>query len=313
MKPLLYFLIASLFLIQLESCNDSEEPIIACEDIEPIIQDDTGLCPPKVLSYHFGVEHLSPRDQVSTLTRLGMDGMMVNIETNNLSQLQQYIDACEVKSGAFIIRYIYTSLSLDDANLMETQINTIEEIYKIIEDKDTQLQVIFSGQKQNPNAVTTIFRIADIANSYGKDLIIYPHDENAIETAEEALNYIELVNNDNVFLAVHLCHELAGGNWNRIDEVVANVAPYIKAVSISGASESEQADSSLPLWYWGIKPLNQGSYDYAPFFQALYDHGYTGPILIHTWGIKNNFNLDPEDYLPESKDILDNLSEISCN
>lgn len=120
MKPLLYFLIASLFLVQLESCNDSEEPTIVCEETEPIIQDDTGLCPPKVLSYHFGVEHLSPRDQVSTLSGLGMDGMMVNIETNNLSHLQQYLDACEVKSGEFLIHDIYTSLSLDDANLMET-------------------------------------------------------------------------------------------------------------------------------------------------------------------------------------------------
>lgn len=116
-----------------------------------------------------------------------------------------------------------------------------------------------------------------------------------------------------MFLAVHLCHELAAGNWNRIGEVVANVAPYIKAVSISGASESEQADNSLPLWYWGIKPLNQGTYNYTSFFQALYDNGYVGPILIHTWGIKSNFNLDPEDYLPESREILLQLSEVTCN
>ena len=295
------------------SCSESSEHTISCEDLESIILEDTGLCPLKVLSYHFGVEHQSPRDQVSTLTGLDMDGMMVNIETNSLSQLQQYLEACEVKSGEFLISYIYTSLSLDDANLMENQINTIEEIYKIIEDQDTQLQVIFSGEKPNPNAVTTISRIADIASTYNKDLIIYPHDDNAIETAEEALEYIQLVNKNNVFLAVHLCHELAEGNWNRIGEVVANVAPYIKAVSISGASESEQTDSSLPLWYWGIKPLNQGTYDYTPYFQALYKNGYTGPILIHTWGIKSNFNLDPTDYLPESRDILHNLSEISCN
>lgn len=295
------------------SCSESSEHTISCEDLESIILEDSGLCPPKVLSYHFGVEHLSPSDQISTLSGLGMDGMMVNIETNNLSQLQQYLDACEVKSGEFLIHDIYTSLSLDGANLMETQINTIEEIYKIIETKDTQVQVIFSGEKQNPNAVTTISRIADIANLYGKDLIIYPHDNNAIETAEEALEYIQLVNKNNVFLAVHLCHELAAGNWNRIDEVVANVASFIKAVSISGASESEQADSSLPLWYWGIKPLNQGTYNYTSYFQALHDNGYAGPILIHTWGIKSNFNLDPTDYLPESREILLQLSEVTCN
>jgi sugar phosphate isomerase/epimerase len=113
-------------------------------------------------------------------------------------------------------------------------------------------------------------------------------------------------------LSVHLCHELAAGNGGRIDEVITNVASYIKSVSISGATESEQIDTALPLWYWAIKPLNMGTYDYTKYYKALYENDYEGPIAIHTWGIFKNFGLAPKDHLPDSRNILLELAIDVC-
>lgn len=286
--------------------------LISCEDSQEMGFKQSNMCAPKIMSYHFGVETLPIADQISTLVDLQMDGIILQIETNSLQNLEKYYESYEVKSGKFHIYDIFTSFSLDNQEEWENQMTTIEEIYKKIENKKTVLQVIFRGEKGNINTSTIISNIAKIARKYDKILVIYPHEGNAIETAEEALIYIKATNQDNVFLSVHLCHELAAGNGGRIEEVISNVAEYIKSVSISGATESEQFDTNLPLWFWAIKPLNMGNYDYKNYFNALYKIDYKRPIAIHTWGMLNNFGLSPKDHLPNSKDILLALGSDVC-
>ena len=239
-----------------------------------------------------------------------MDGLVLEVTSNTLNKLDLYYETCEIKTGEFHISDIFTTIDLNQN--LGNQLSTIDQIYNKIQFQPTILQVIFVGQKGNTIVKSTVSRIAEIANRYGKNLIIYPHDNSAIETAEEALYYIELTNKNNVFLSIHLCHELAAGNGYRIEEVITKASPFIKSVSISGASESEQNDSSLPLWYWGIKPLNHGTYNYTQFYKSLYKVNYIGPIAIHSWGILNNFGLRPMDHIPISRQILLEIATDLC-
>ncbi len=310
-----YFLM-TVVLLSLFSCVDDTQLDNSCEDSQIMTFEQSNMCSPKIMSYHFGVETLPIIDQISKLANLQMDGIILQIESNSIQNLEEYYRACEVKSGAFSIYNIFTSFSLDNQEEWGNQMATIEYIYKKIQHEKTILQVIFNGEKRKINTsmiIAQIAQIAEIAEKYNKDLVIYPHEGTAIETAEEALIYIKSTNQDNVFLSVHLCHELAAGNGGRIEEVITNVSQYIKAVSISGATENEQFDNTLPLWFWAIKPLNMGTYDYTNFYKALYEIDYKGPIAIHTWGILENFGLSPEDHLPNSRELILELAAEVCN
>lgn len=302
--PILFF---SLF-----SCKETHN-IGICEDPLATEFEKSDMCNPKIASFHFGLEELTIPEQIEFLMSHNIDGLTLRIASSNLDDLNEYYQEEGVKNGTFNIYSIFTPITLNDSEELENQLATIEEIYSEISCKNTLLQVIVNGEKNSENATATLTRIADIATSYEKELIIYPHDETAIETAEEALFYINSSQKSNIFLSVHLCHELAAGNGERMEEVVNNVAPYIKAISISGATESEHLDSSLPSWYWGIKPLYMGSYEYSKFYSSLYSIDYNGPIGIHTFGILDNFNLPMNEHLPRSREILLNLGEDLCN
>jgi len=306
------FLLKLLLIFAFLSCNSKEEEQI-CDTSEIIAFEVGTICQPKLSSYHYGVESLSVSKQIEVLSNLDMDGMIVQIENENLSKLDDYYKNCLVKSGEFNIYDVFTTFSINNPKSYANQLKKIEAIYRTIQHQNTQLQVLFLGDKDSPNLTNSITIIADLANNYDKSLVIYPHVGYAIETAEEALSQINLINQNNVFLAVHLCHELAAGNENRIEDVVQSVSSYIKSVSISGATISERDNPNLPIWYWGIKPLNTGTYDYSPFYEALHNANYQGAIAIQNWGIHNNFNLFVPDYLPESRDILLGLSEELCN
>ena len=291
------------------SQNDELNSKFICDNFQNIPYDMDAICAPKIMTYQFGLENLSPEIQVNTLYNLGMDGMILEIDRKKLPSLIDYYSTNKVVNKEFQIYDIFTILEIDKPN----QIDVINAIYATTKCSGTRLQVIFKGNKNSPNLVATIASIASIAKSYDKTLIIYPHQGTAIETAEEAYQHIVSCAKDNVFLAVHLCHELAAGNGPRINEVVKNVSPFIKSVSISGANVSEKDNNSLPLWYWGIKPLNMGNYDYHEFINSLHSNQYKGPIAIHTWGIYENFGLKPIDYIPESKNILLDLCTTICD
>ncbi len=270
------------------------------------------LCQPHVTAYNFDLDHLSPNQQAQRIQGAGLAGVFLQIPpSGGVQKLREFYQTTAYKAGTFTVNNAFVYLSLTDSALKKQQLQYIEDIYSEIQFEPTQLQVIFLGPNADPT--NAIAKVAGIAQSFQKDLIIYPHYQtSSIASAEDALNYINAVQKPNVFLAVHLCHELAAGNGERLDEVITNVSPYIKSVSISGATLKEFNDSTLPLWYWGIKPLFMGKYDLVPFYTALYNNNYQGDIAIQTWGIKNNFGLTPEQHLPLSKTVIDSLAVEVC-
>lgn len=277
---------------------------IGCKANTQVVEKSINNQSVKVASYYFGVEKLPVAQQVTTLKNLKMDAIMVDITAKNIDSLDKYYQTEEVKSGQFHLYDVWTTVNVNDDAKLASQLKTVESICQKIQNKETQLQVIFGGQSTEQNITKIIAQAADITKKYNKNLIIYPHFGNTIATTEQALLYLKAVNKPNVFIAMHLCHELRAGYGNRIEDVVKNLAPYIKAVSISGASEAERLNESLPNWYFGIKPLFMGDYDLLPYYTAVMKTGYKGPITLHTWGIDRNFSLTPAQNLPKSKEVL---------
>ena len=274
---------------------------------------EASLCAPNIMSYYFGVENLTIAKRVRTLDSLKMDGVMVQVSRRNLAELDEYYATKEVRNGSFHVYDIWTTINVEatDANLV-TAYSDLEAICAKIQNKETVLQVIFGGVSTRARITKIVSEAADIAKKYDKDLIIYPHHGHTMSTSEIALSYIQATKKSNLFLAVHLCHELKAGFGNRIKEVVQNVSLYIKSASISGATLSEMSDPDFQNWKWGIKPLNMGTYDLSTYYNALHSVGYKGPIAIHTFGIIKNFGLYSQDHLSGSRTKLLQLANKAC-
>ena len=152
-------------------------------------RDLSTMCSPKIMSYYFGVENLTIPNQVSTLSRLKMNGVMVQINQRNLADLDSYYATTEVKNETFHVYDIWTSINVasTDAALITAYAN-LESIYAKIQYKKTVLQVIFSGVSTRARITQIVSASADIAKKYGKDLIIYPHFGHTIATSEIALS-----------------------------------------------------------------------------------------------------------------------------
>jgi len=104
-----------------------------------------------------------------------------------------------------------------------------------------------------------------------------------MESAEEALPFVEEIQNGNVFLSLHLCHEIRAGNGDRLDEVAAKIGPLLRMPSINGADVD--AVNETQGWDRSIKPLTKGDYDSSQFLKALSSVGYEGPVILHTWAL----------------------------
>jgi sugar phosphate isomerase/epimerase len=124
-------------------------------------------------------------------------------------------------------------------------------------------------------------------------MVLYPHARTVFEDVEEQLAIWQKLDRKDVQLSIHLCHELAHGNAERINQIIPKVASMLVLASINGA-ELGRNDG----WDSLIMPLDKGSYDPRGYLKALVENGYKGPVVLHTYGIKDR----PEDHLKRSMD-----------
>ncbi len=90
------------------------------------------------------------------------------------------------------------------------------------------------------------------------------------------------VGSDNLFVSLHLSHEMKTGNGERFDEIAAKIKPWIRLSSINEA-DKDSADE-LDVWTRTLPPLTMGIYDSSKLLKALKSIGYEGPVLFHTGG-----------------------------
>ena len=134
-------------------------------------------------------------------------------------------------------------------------------------------------------ALTRIREVADMAASARLRVVLYPHLNFYMATAEHAFALASRSGRANIGVTVNLCHELAAGNGGRLPEVIRRVAPSLAMVSINGA-----AANLGPGWdsekY--IKRLGEGDYDVTAVLQALAEVKYSGPVGVQYYALKGD-------------------------
>ena len=252
---------------------------------------------PELSAYNFGsLGKLAPIDQLAILKKTGYKGIILNSQTETDTVNLDIISAELRKNKHFKIHAVMVRYDFTDPVQKR-------EGWKIIVDKiankGIELWVIF-GKKAvgiTDNFVETKLKeVVEYAKDKQVKVILYPHSNCYIASAEEALPFVQMINDPNLQLAVHLCHEIRAGNGARMSKVFENVKKYIGAVTLAGTDSV--ADFSKPKLMDNstIKPIGQGNFNMVNFIEPLRKSGYNGKVGFINFKIEE----DPETYLRSS-------------
>ncbi len=239
-------------------------------------------------TYDFTLEKKTVKERVRFLDSIGYQG--VTFPVNNLKdieKLKEYQRMVQSETnGRLQIPAVFFSFNPETKKVTENWKKLADQLAGT----GTDIWVIVGKGKTETfkrEEVLQFFKdISDYCTPLKLNVVIYPHYNTYIESAKETIPYIKEANRKNLFTSFHLCHELRAGNGARMNEAIAEVAPYIRLASISGANTEMKYGGAPGYWDDAIKPLYKGDYDTSLFLKCLLQNGYKGPIALHTFGLK---------------------------
>lgn len=266
-----------------------------------------------VFNFDFARLGANEVSQISKLRSIGYRGLVLNLTNPKaLETLKQYQSAIGNQPFKVYAGYV----AIDFSKNMGAQNAHIDRVIKHLKRSDARLWVILrvrGGKKVTRKQIVDFLRAtAKRAKAGGVELVIYPHFSGGnplnvclIESAEDAIPYVKEVGSDNLFISLHLCHEIKAGNGDRLNDVASKVKPWLRLPSINGAdvdSVNEQQG-----WKRGIQPLTEGDYDPLQLLKALHSIGYEGPVILHTWGLQEAAADHHQTSFERFQELLDEL------
>lgn len=252
---------------------------------------------PELSAYNFGsLGKLAPLDQIEILKKTGYKGIILNSESKDDStNLNLFLNELKndehFKIHAVMVRYNFTD-ALQKREGWQKIVNRITN-------KNIELWVIFGKKTEGFNVDFIEAKLSEMV-AYAKakkvKIILYPHSKCVMASAEEALPFVKKINNKNLKLAVHLCHEIRAGNGTRLNEVFDAAKGYIGAVTVAGTDSVADLSKPLLMDKSTIKPIGQGNFDMRKFIIPLLKSGYKGMVGFINFKIEE----DPETYLKAS-------------
>ncbi len=246
-----------------------------------------------VFNFDFARLGADEASQIGELKSIGYGGLVLNLTNpKELKTLEQYQSVASDDPFEVYAAYVAIDFSKD----LDAQNAYLDKVTKALKKSDAKLWVILrvrGGKAVEREQIVDFLRsAADRSKAGGVELVIYPHWSGGnplniclIETAEDALPFVEEIGSDNLFISLHLCHEIKAGNGHRLNEVAAKVRPWLRLPSINGADVD--AVNEKEGWERGIQPLTQGDYESSQLLDALKSVGYKGPVILHTWGLQD--------------------------
>jgi sugar phosphate isomerase/epimerase len=215
---------------------------------------------------------IDPATQIALCQKAGYSGM--GLAQQGATTLKAFADHANVQSGKFRIH----SMLWWATATQTVDIGWLDGILTQAARMNMALWVVAAGNHDTAGADAAFAFFQTVAaecRKYNVQLVLYPHAGTTFVSAEEALvlyNRLKTAGYPEVRLSIHLCHEQAAGNRNRLPEVIAKTASLAVLVTVNGSNGSGE-----------IKPLDQGTFDPRGFLQALVDNHYAGPVELHTY------------------------------
>lgn len=227
--------------------------------------------------FDFNLRGATPSEQIRSLDGIGFEGITMPLNSaKDLARLEAYQKAKpDLKLIAALLHLQADKpLPLDHLKFVARKAAVM----------NAKLWLIVGGTKGDDEKILAVInQVAALAIAEKIGVSLYPHDNTAIETAEEALVYLKRSKRANLTISLHQCHELRAGNIDRLDAVVKAIGPHLDLVSICG-SDRKTNDNSTD-WSDAIKPLGEGDFDPKILLRVLRDNHFKGPIILHTFGL----------------------------
>ena len=251
-----------------------------------------------VFNFDFARLGADEASQISELESIGYGGLVMNLSANNVRKAKSALETLHryqaaIGAGSFNVYAGYVVFFFNtSAEMRKAQNEHIDKVIQSLKESNAKLWVILRGGKGRvpkesvkPEQIVKFLRsLAERTKAAGVELVIYPHYGALVESAEEALTYLKEAQNGNIFLSLHLCHEIRAGNGDRLNEVAAKIKPWLRLPSINGA-DIDSVNEVIG-WKRGIQPLTMGDYDSSQLLDALKSVDYRGPVILHTWGLQ---------------------------
>lgn len=222
--------------------------------------------------------------RVEEWSKIGYKGVTFGIgNKNQIEKLKQYLATKEVKAGEFSVPVVYFPIEIgSDGSWNQFWKQSLQL------SPNTSLWVIITNRQKHATEEKVVSMLQEMcteAQKVGADVVIYPHDNTFIESVEDAIPYIEKVAMPNLYLTMHLCHELRAGNRERLLDVAIKAAPHLKYASLSGADYTMRHNTNAD-WTDAIKPLDEGDYPVEEFVMVIQKIRFNSLMFLHTFGIK---------------------------
>lgn len=228
-----------------------------------------------------GLGGKSPAEQAALLKELGYDGIGYT-GTGNFAERRKAF----AEQGLRIFN-LYVACYVDKPVNYNPQ---LKEAIRQLKDTGVDLWLTVEGKAPDDAAAVSVVReIADDAAAAGVRIALYPHKGYFVATADDALRILRQADRPNLGVSINLCHELAAGNAERMDEIIKACAPHLFYVSINGADHTGD-------WSKLIRPLGEGDFDVPGFLKSLGAVGYKGPVGLQCFRVPG----PPENHLKQS-------------
>lgn len=256
-------------------------------------------------AFDFKMDHLSIPERTKLFAELGYSGTTLRVQSDEQREiLQSYLKTEEFISGKLTIPVVFFGFNF--SNNVESQNKMWRKTLAALPD-GTALWIIINGDATKEKTMALLKEMAQEGRKVNKDIVIYPHDNCFIESVEDAIPYLKELNEPNLFLTLHLCHELRAGNGNRLLDVAIKAAPYLKLASISG-SNITMFENDKGNWSDAIKPLDEGDFDVSKFVSVLQKIKFRGKTVLHTFGIEE----EPKNHLSRSIEKWQTMVDATC-
>ncbi|WP_375765288.1 sugar phosphate isomerase/epimerase [Archangium gephyra] len=238
-------------------------------------------------AFNFTLESRPASEQIALLEGLGYEGMA--LYWPGVAAFETFATQPAVREGRFRLFAVLYDFRYDTPWSREE----VDAMLAALAPRGTDVWLLLSSTAApRETMVEAVRELVGMATAQGVRVVVYPHDEHAIETVEEALALLQAVDRPELKASLHLCHELKAGHRDRLAEVIAAAAPQLVLASIHGAARED-----TPGWSTTIQPLDRGDLDVLnTYLRPLIRSGYTGPVLLHTFGIEQ----PPEEHFRRS-------------
>ncbi len=256
--------------------------------------------------YDFGgYEAFTISEQVSMTKTSGYAGMIVGITPDSLDEFDDYKAEAD-KTENFDIHAAFYALYNKEGKLVPGWKGVVDSI----KGTDINLWLITgraSDKVPESELRTSISNVVSYANKRDVPVSLYPHSNNMIDNAEQAVRMIEELRPLKLDLAFILCHEMRYGNASRIEDVIRNVKDHIGHFVISGSDTN--LDDGYQLGSRTLQPLYQGEFDMTRALKELVKIGYNGNMGYINHRFDAAWKLTPSDYLSKSMTTYNNWLE----